>query len=317
LRTPARIDHPVSREGAFLVNNLLFAAFAFTVLLGTVFPLIVEAANDERISVGSPFFNRMSMPIGLALLFLMAVAPVLPWRRTSGELLRHRLLWPAWIGVGCVVVAVAIGNRGLMTLLAFGLGGFAFGSAARQLLLSVRRTGWRGFVGRSNGGMIVHIGVVVIAVAIAASQAYVQQTELRLEIGETGTFAGHTFVYEGPSEKLEPNRVSTQALVRVDGKGPYAPGVTRYLVSGQQIGTPSVRTTVTNDVALSLLTLPEQADGPVVIRVTVQPLIVWLWIGGGIMAFGTLLSAWPVGRRSKRPAADADDDDAKVVTAAP
>jgi cytochrome c-type biogenesis protein CcmF len=85
LRSPGSIDSPVSREGAFLLNNLLFAAFAFVVLLGTVFPLVVEAVNDERISVGTPYFNRMTAPIGLALLFLMAVAPALPWRKASAS----------------------------------------------------------------------------------------------------------------------------------------------------------------------------------------------------------------------------------------
>ncbi|MDZ7732304.1 MAG: cytochrome c-type biogenesis CcmF C-terminal domain-containing protein [Acidimicrobiia bacterium] len=82
-------------------------------LLGTVFPLLVEALNGERISVGTPYFNRMTMPVGFALLFLMAVAPALPWRKASGELLRERLLWPAWAGTGCVVFAVVVGARGL------------------------------------------------------------------------------------------------------------------------------------------------------------------------------------------------------------
>ena len=95
LRTPGAIESPVSREGAFLANNLLFGAFAFVVLLGTVFPLFVEALNGSSITVGGPFFDTMTMPIVLCLLFLMAVAPVLPWRRASGELLRQRLLWPA------------------------------------------------------------------------------------------------------------------------------------------------------------------------------------------------------------------------------
>src|SRR6185369_2797400 len=88
LRSPGRIDSPVSREGAFLANNILFAGFAFVVLFGTVFPLIVEAVNGNRITVGSPYFDRMTGPIGVTLLFLMAVAPVLPWRKASGELLR-------------------------------------------------------------------------------------------------------------------------------------------------------------------------------------------------------------------------------------
>jgi cytochrome c-type biogenesis protein CcmF len=297
LRSPGRIDSPLSREAAFLVNNVLFAVFAFTVLLGTVFPLLIEAFDDERVSVGSPFFNRMSIPIGLSLLFLMGVAPVLPWRKASAELLRHRLLWPAWIGTACVVFAVAVGNRGLATLVAFGLGGFAAGSAGRQLVLAVRRQGWRGFVGRANGGMVVHIGVVVVAVAIAASQAYVQQTELRLEEGQTATFAGHTFEYVGPAEKLEENKTTLQALILVDGQGPYAPGISTFPFGEQRIGVPSVRTTPTNDVALSVLALPEEPGGAVTIRVTAQPLIVWLWIGGGIMAVGTALSAFPGRRR--------------------
>src|SRR3546814_20246595 len=89
------MDSPISREGSFLANNVLFAAFAFVVLLGTVFPLVVEAANGDQLSVGVPYFNRMTMPLGMLLLFLMAIAPVLPWRKASQELLRVRLFWPA------------------------------------------------------------------------------------------------------------------------------------------------------------------------------------------------------------------------------
>src|SRR3954451_10723909 len=164
LRSAGSIDSPVSREGAFLANNVLFAGFAFVVLLGTVFPLVAEALNGERISVGKPYFSRMTMPIGLALLFLMAVAPALPWRKASGELLRKRLQWPAWIGTVVVVLCVVLGVRGLGALLGFGLGAFAGAAAIRQLVLSARRQGWRGVVGRANGGMLVHVGIVVIAV---------------------------------------------------------------------------------------------------------------------------------------------------------
>src|SRR5690606_1042279 len=94
LRSPGTIDSPLSREAAFLANNVLFALFAFVVFLGTLFPLLIEALQDRQISVGQPYFNRLSMPIGLMLLFLMAIAPVLPWRKASTELLRERLFWP-------------------------------------------------------------------------------------------------------------------------------------------------------------------------------------------------------------------------------
>jgi|694.fasta_scaffold03566_19 cytochrome c-type biogenesis protein CcmF len=299
LRSTGSIESPMSREGSFLVNNVLFAALAFTVLLGTVFPLVVEAFTGDRISVGSPFFNRMSAPIGLALLVLMAIAPVLPWRRASGELLAHRLVWPAAAGTATLVIAVAVGARGVAPLVGFALGGFALGTAVRQLVLSVRRQGIGGLVGRSSGGMVVHIGVVFIAVALAASQAYVQQTELRLIEGQTATFDGHTFTYVGTNVVLEPNREVTQVLVEVDGAGPYAPGVSRFDFGSQQVGTPSVRVTPTVDIALSVLALPEAPGEPATIRVTVQPLIVWLWIGGGVMVVGTMMAMVGGGRRRR------------------
>ena len=125
LRAPGRIDSAVSRESAFLANNLLFAALAFVVLLGTVFPLVAEALRGSRLSVGEPYFDRMTTPIGLALLFLMAAAPALPWRATSGEVVRRRLLVPAWIGGLTMLAAVLLGARGLAEVLAYGLGAFA------------------------------------------------------------------------------------------------------------------------------------------------------------------------------------------------
>ncbi len=256
LRSPGRIDSPISREGAFLANNLLFAAFAFVVLLGTVFPLLVEAVNGKRVSVGVPYFNRMTMPVGIALLFLMAVAPVLPWRKASGELLRHRLLWPAWIGTFSVVLAVLLGQSSFAALIAFGLGGFAAGSAGRQLVLATRRQGWRGLAGRANGGMIVHIGVVVIAVAFAASASNVRQQEFTLNPGDTATFDGHTLTFERMNTVVDENKTKTQALVLVDGQGPYAPGINTFPGGSNVIGTPSVRSTWRNDVALSLLDVP-------------------------------------------------------------
>jgi cytochrome c-type biogenesis protein CcmF len=151
----------VSREGAFLANNVLFSVFAFVVLLGTVFPLIVEALQNRQLVVGEPFFDRLATPLGIALLFLMSIAPVLPWRKASTELLSQRLFWPAWMGIAALVVAMLSGATGLAPLLTFTLAGFAGGAALRQLVLATRRQGWRGFVGRANGGMVVHLGIIL------------------------------------------------------------------------------------------------------------------------------------------------------------
>jgi cytochrome c-type biogenesis protein CcmF len=299
LRSPGAIDSPVSREGAFLANNLLFGAFALVVLLGTVFPLIAQAVNGEQITVGAPYFNRMTMPIVVCLLFLMAVAPVLPWRKASGELLRSRLLWPGVAAVVVLTVCVAAGVRGLNPLLAFGLGAFAGASALRQLILATRWQGWRGLVGRANGGMIVHLGVVIIAVAFAASHSFASSTQLSLKAGQTGFFHGHRFTYLGTRSVNTPTHSAVEARVRVDGGRVYAPAISDYPFASEEIGTPSVHSGPTADVYLTFASTPAKPGDPAVIGVIIEPLVLWIWVGGGVMLVGTALAAWP-GRR-RRP----------------
>lgn len=299
LRSPGSIDSPMSREGAFLMNNLLFGGFAFVVLLGTVFPLVIEAWNDEQLTIGEPFFERMGVPIGLALLTMMAIAPALPWRKTNVETLGARLQWPAWFGGGCLLLALTLGERGLGTLAGYGLAGFAAGAAIRQLVLATRRQGWRGLVGRANGGMIVHLGVIILAVGIIASNANVVSREYVVEPGDSVVIEGHTLTLVGLREEEADRAFRIVASVQIDGDAVHEPAVSRFTMSGRTIPTPSVRTTWTNDIALTLLAPIESIDDPVRIRAVYQPLIAWLWAGGALMVFGTVLSAFP-GRR-RRP----------------
>ncbi len=297
LRSPGQIDSPLSRESAFLVNNVLFAAFAFVVLLGTVFPLIAEAVNGRGVAVGPPYFNRMTVPIGIALLFMMAVAPVLPWRKASTELLSKRLFWPAGAAAITAVVSVALGARGLGTVATFALGAFAGAAALRQVVLATRRQGWRGFVGRANGGMIVHLGVVIIAVAIATNGHFLREIETSFEPGQTLTVGGHEITYLRTVVVEERNRTATKVSVQIDGDRIYEPALSRYDGFGSLIGTPSVKTGLREDVYVTVTRLPEGVDGPVVLRVIIQPMALWLWVGGGVMVLGTILAAWPGRRR--------------------
>jgi cytochrome c-type biogenesis protein CcmF len=300
LRAPGAIDSPVSREGAFLANNVLFTVFAFVVFLGTVFPLLVEALQDRQTVVGAPYFDRLSIPLGITMLFLMAVAPVLPWRKASGELLRDRLFWPAWLGAASIALAVLVGATGLWALLAFGLAGCAAGAALRQLVLATRRQGWRGLVGRANGGMIVHLGVIVIAVALVASNSYTREATLVLPVGEERTWGGHTFELQEIREEVDERVRAVKADVLLDGERVYSPAQTIYLRMGVPVATPSVRTGLTKDVYLTLERGAEPGGEQATIRVFVKPMILWLWIGGGLMALGTLLAAFPT-RRHRRP----------------
>jgi cytochrome c-type biogenesis protein CcmF len=300
LRSPGTIDSPISREAAFLANNLLFALFAFVVLLGTLFPLLVEVLQDRQVNVGAPYFDRLTMPLGLALLFLMAVAPVLPWRKASGELLAQRLFWPAVCGVVALGVAVAVGASGWAPLVAFGLGGWAAGSALRQIVLATRRQGLRGFLGRANGGMIVHLGVIVIAVALAASNSYTRSATLALEEGVPVRWGGRTFELAGVREESDERTRVLMADVVVDGDSTLEPAITTYLQIGMPVGTPSVDSGIVNDLYVTLEPGASDGDTRATIRAFVKPLILWMWLGGAIMAAGTLLAAFP-GSGRRRP----------------
>jgi cytochrome c-type biogenesis protein CcmF len=320
LRSPGGIDAPLGREGAFLLNNVLFVGFAFVVLLGTVYPLLYEAMTQQQVTVGAPFFNTVAIPAGLMLLFLMAVAPVLSWRKMSGATLWHRLAIPVWVGVGTVVVCVAAGLRGAATLIGFGLAGMAAATAMRALLLSVRaararRAGWwRGLVGRANGGMIVHLGVVVLAVGIIAATSYRHQAELALRPGAVVTYDGHRFEFLGLRTVHSPSRTASEAVVKVDN-GVFAPATTSFGSALSVVGTPAIDSGLFGDVYLTFdavgglgaasgnQAINNLPSGAVAIGVVIEPLVAWLWAGGLLIGLGGLLALVPgARRRSTEPA---------------
>jgi cytochrome c-type biogenesis protein CcmF len=212
---------------------------------------------------------------------------------------------PAGVGVLVAVVSVIGGVRGIGAVLAFCLGGFAAASNVRQLVLAARgahRHGigaWRGFVGRANGGMVVHIGVVVIAVALAAATSLGHRGEVTLRPGMTTTIEGQQITLERVVNVTSPVRTATEALVLVNGHGPYRPAVSQYGANTEPVGTPAIDSNVWHDVYLTVDSLPAAAGGPVGLGVTVQPLVSWLWVGGAILVLGSVLAALP-GRR-RRP----------------
>lgn len=298
LRSPGAIDAPLSREASFLANNLLFGALAFVILLGTVFPLIAEAWDGTRLTIGRPYFDSMGRPIGLALLFLMATAPVLPWRKASAEVLSTRLFWPAIAAVVSMATALMLGGRGVYAVVTFGLGGFAAGAAIRQVVLATRRQGLRGFLGRTNGGMIVHIGVVLLAVGLAASESYKSDRTVQLDVGETAVIEGREFTYLEPGADINDRRLRVFALIEIDGKDVYAPATTSFRQLGERpVPTPSVRSGFAEDVYLVLDAVPDPEDDSIRLRVIIRPMVAWMWVGGGLMALGSVLALFPGTRR--------------------
>jgi cytochrome c-type biogenesis protein CcmF len=312
------------------LNNLLFAGFALVVLTGTVFPLLVEALQNKQITVGEPYFTRLGVPIGIALLFLMSVGPVLPWRAASGEVLRDRLLIPAWAGALTLVVALVAGAHGVANVGAFALGAFALTSIGRSVVVGVRarrrasaealpiaavrtvRTNPRLY-----GGLLVHAGVVVVAIALATTGGYTTRREVQLSPGESARVRGYTVTYLGREVDQSAQKTTIKARVHVSGIGELAPAISTFPNAAEGIGTPSIHTTPWHDVYLTLVSSP--TSGRVTIGVQVGTMVMFLWIGGLIMALGCALALVPARKRVVlAPAiAGAPGDDAPCDGAAP
>ena len=305
-----------SREGVFLANNVLLLGLAFTVLLGTVFPLIVEAFNGSRVSVGAPYFNRLALPVALAVVLLMGVGPLIPWARPDAQDLVRNLTWPAAAGGGTIAVLAFAGLAGATALLTFGLAAFVFVSVAGQLRRdSVRErtrraSAWPVAMARTvlarrsyYGGMLVHLGFVVAAVAIAASSSYSNERTQQLTVGQSFSMGRYTATLTGIRQVNTARRHAIVADVRLRASGhdvgSYGPALSTYTRATQAVGTPAIRSTVSGDAYLTL-TEVDPPNSTATIRLATNPLVSWLWGSSAIMALGALMAAWPA-RRRKAP----------------
>ncbi|MFQ5889116.1 MAG: heme lyase CcmF/NrfE family subunit [Gemmatimonadota bacterium] len=317
LHAEGSLDAVASRESAFIVNNLLFVAFTFTVLLGTTFPLLVEAMNGQRVSVGPPYFDIVTVPIGLALLFLMGVGPALPWRRSTRERLRRAFWLPAAVGGGALVIFLALGVRSLYPLLTFAFAGFVMttifeefrkGVWARRRLsdASVPRALAQLLVrnNRRYGGYIVHAGIVVIIVALAISGSWRFEREVTLATGEEMVIGDYAIRLEEVWGRQEPQRFVVAAAFSIFRRGEpirrLEPRMNFYPNSEQPIATPAVRSSLREDLYLTLMAFDAEEGRHATVRAIVNPAVPWLWIGGMIVAIGALLAILPL-RGARRP----------------
>ena len=307
LRSPVGVDHAFSREGLFVANNVLFVGFALVVLLGTVFPLLYEAVNGGQVSVGSPYFAAVATPLSVALLALMALAPLVSWRTLDASVLWRRLRPSAWAALALVVVLATAGVRRPSVLLAYFLAALAAGSALRTLrgvLVAARRRGamLSALRAPSTGGMVVHLGVVVLALGIVTSTSYTTRTEVTLATGQRTVVAGQYLTFLGFRSVHSALLDATQLRVEV-GTHQLFPAVSTYHGrTAQSVGTPAIDSTPWRDVYLTFdavggngATSGAQVQsnlpaGSVVIGVSVEPLISWLWIGGLMVGAGSALS---------------------------
>src|SRR6266850_4412718 len=208
LRSTGELDSVVSRESAFLLNNVLLVAAGFTVFFGTVFPLLSEAVRGTKVSVGAPFFNQVNVPLFLSLIFLMGVGPLIAWRRASWENLRRNFVWPVTVGVAGAALFWALGVRSALAGLTLALTVFVATTIALDFARATRarlRSGhpvfpaMAGLLVRHNrryGGFVVHLGILVIAVGVTGSQAWSVQTETTLKVGESASLGGYNVRFD-------------------------------------------------------------------------------------------------------------------------
>ncbi len=317
LRTAGQIDAALSREAAFVGNNLALLALTFVVLLGTVFPLLVEATSNRQVTVGGPYFRHTTVPVLLLLLLLTGVGPLLSWRGGSPERLAGRLRLPLGAGASATVVLALAGLRDLAAAAAFGLAAFVAVANAAELTRSVRasaaapagsrrgpqamlRAALRGR--RRYGGLVVHIGLALAAVAITASSTFARQAEVTLSRGQSTAFAGYLLRYDRLRTLHQPQRtvlVTDVGVARArdgHGLGEIDPSLNLYPAAAEPIGTPSIRHGPLRDLYASVLGV-DQGGEQATLRFFLNPGVSWLWVGGAVMAAGGLLAAWPGRRR--------------------
>ena len=320
LTAETRLESMVSREASFLFNNLLFVGIAFSVLWGTLFPILSELVQGTKVTVGPPFFNQVNIPLGLALLALTGIGPLIAWRRASLPNLRRQFAVPVTVGGFAALVLLVGGMRDLYALMAIALGAFvaatvvqefARGARARHRQYGEAYTLALGrLLGRNRrryGGYIVHTGMVVLFIAFAG-MAFKTETEATLRPGESAVLKSpygwtYTFTHLGVSQYDALNRQVTAATLEVARDGKRLGVLTtekRQHVDG--LGRPTfqpstevgIRSDLREDLYVVLAGLVNGTE-QAVFRFTINPLVWWVWYGGMIVALGGLIVMWPGG----------------------
>lgn len=330
------IDSISSREGAFLANNWLFAGIAFVVLWGTFYPMFSEILTGERISVAAPWFNRVAGPLFLLLFVLMGVGPLLGWRRTGAKALRRQFTWPVAVALASVPFLL-ITSRNVFPVVGFSVCIFVASTIvqefARGTIARMRSRGetaaaalW-GLMrrnGRRYGGYVIHFGIVLIGVAIIGNEFYQSTTHVTLSAGQSVELSGYTLTYTGLGSEKRSNHTEVRANLSVSDTasgrflGQIAPRRNIYdKTPDQPTSEVGLRMTPAEDVYVILNGW--EGDGrSATFTVYVNPLTMWMWVGGLLVVLGTVVSVWPHPRpaRAGREAASAFPEGARAGQAA-
>jgi len=323
LKSTAQLESMASREAAFLYNNLLFVGIAFSVLWGTLFPILSEAVRGTKITVGAPFFNAVNVPLGLLLFALTGIGPLIAWRRASLPNLRRQFAVPVFGGVAVLAILLALGMREWHALVAYALAGFVGTTILQEFYKGIgarmRIHGEHAIAAgmrliarnrRRYGGYIVHAGVVILFCAFAG-RVFRHDYDETLRAGQSVSLTdpyGHRwrFVNSGVSVFDVLNRHVTAVSLKPTRDGKPMPLIEsekrqHFDTRGAPLFEPST--------AVGILGSPSQdvyvvltgvrGDDAAEVRITFNPLVWWVWAGGVLMAFGGLIVMWPQADRAR------------------
>ena len=327
LQAEVQLESLVSRESAFLFNNLALVGIAFSVLWGTLFPIVSEAVRGTKISVGPPFFNRVNVPLGLLLLFLTGVGPLIAWRKASMANLQRQFILPTAGFVLTAAVLLVAGMRTFYALMSLALAGFVMVTIIQEFQRGVRARmsmyqeniflALVHLVERNRrryGGYIVHVGIVIYFVAFTGL-AFKTEKSVDLTPGETATIHSpfgydYTLTARGVSQYVMLNRKVTAATLAVTRNGKRIGDIKsekrQHMDSfGNDEFEPSTEVGIMSDLREDLYVVyAGSIDGTERAHFTfhVNPLVSWFWIGGAILTLGGILAMWPGGPqvRTKR-----------------
>ena len=317
LKSAQNLDAMLSREAAFLINNLLLLGIAFVTLWGTVYPLFVKLGGGEEITIARPFYDQVNGPLLLALIFLMGVGPLLPWRRANWGSLRRALLLPGSAAAAVVVILLLLVTRSPYALIGFGLSGMVAAGIGLEW--------WRGMRSRHRstgenyplalgrliaanrpryGGYIVHLAVVMVGLGVLGGSLFEQQRDVVLSPGESYEIADYRLTYVDTRQEVFSDRTEYLATLEVYRNGELLEVMTArrsfYPAFNMASTLAAIRSTPVED--FYVVPSENRPDGAVGFRILVNPLVWWMWAAGPVLIVGTVVSLWPERRRERAAA---------------
>ncbi len=315
LKGHPELDSVVSRESTFLLNNVILVSALFTIFLGTIFPLISEAVAGVQVSVGAPYFNSVTVPLFLILVFLMGVGPMIAWRKASWDNLKRNFLWPSATSLIIALALFVWRVREFLPLLGFTLSAFVVATILFDTTLAVRarrRIAGEGVLSalltlarrnqRRYGGLIVHLGIVLIVLGIAGSMAYSVEREATLRLTEGLSVGRYHILFEGLRGSQQPTHFRVEGAFRVFNQrhelGVLSPALKFFPAQQSPVGRAVHRSSFTEDLYLILSGFSELDKNHATLKVLVRPLVAWIWFGGVVVVLGTLVAIWPIKKHS-------------------